>query len=1222
MAEGIPSEPRLTPAQRAAAVGRIHENLALSSGAGCGKTYVLARRFTELLLACGSAGNPLSRFVALTFTEKAAREMSLRVRRMLSDFAAAAGSEADRRKLLGWLEEAGEARISTIHSFCSALLRSHAVEAGVDPNFAVCADDLVTAQMMDEAADQAVLTAVESEADDAAALVSRLTFSRAVDQVRWLLEHRVSVALREYVSAEAVLTGWRARLAAQQDRQWELLQADDTLSRRVEAVASAWCNDTLEAIRGPLLAAVGRLRADRATWSDGGYEAMAEIAPGRAGGPKGTACRHAMKALKQTLASHACLARRIGPVDDLAAAQLATLARLALAAEALYGKAKRDAGLLDFDDLMLAAHRLLATNAPLRQQLSAGIEQLLIDECQDTDRFQLELLGYVLGMAGLDGAGVDDVDTSVTRPGRLFIVGDPKQSIYRFRGAQVEVFEALCRRLGARQQEHLDTSFRTHDAGVSFVNHVFGRLMGADYLPTFAHRQTSPPEPSVEILLADAAEAEETIDSASKATAAQAAVVAARIRQMLDDGERLVWDRQADRWRAVRAGDIAILFARMTKSQEYERELMSRGVPYYVESGTGFFKQQEVYDVLNALRAIDNPRDEIALTGVLRSAMVGLDDNDLLRLAWAGGLRFDGLSARARQAAGLGESSRRRLVSAVEIIERLHRRKDSLGIDEIVRALLDATGYEAVLLGRRNGARLCGNVRQLAERARSASESGMSLADFVVRMDELVLNESRCEQAAVAGEAQDVVRIMTVHKAKGLEFPVVFVPDLNAGRKHVRGVMLHRGDWGLTYRPAGADVEEDADGEALPASYESAKELEQADQHREDVRKLYVAMTRHEDHLVLVGANWRRKNADDAGEADAAVFAEKSSYLAQLDGVLGVSACGGEASSLDVPYSWEAGGRAGKHYVARVRCVRASLLRQGYAGRDRQAATAGAGIDDRLIAAVPADVSRTELAVTALGDFARCPLLFHWRHELAVPGKFLHGGAADMNVRPERDAACEAVGEASRGLDAAEAGTFFHRCMEWLDLADPVPAATVGQVLAEMELDADAAALTAELHDMVDRLRPTALWAMVQSARQVLRELPFVLALDGATLRGQIDMLIEAADGRWHVIDYKSDRVSADRLAERAEGYRVQMLLYAMAAWRHTGTPPAQATLYFLRPGLSHSFDVSPAALEHARQHAQTLTRQLAETRRSGAYGRNETAAACGACAYRELCGR
>ena len=1313
------TDAKLTAAQESAAVKRIHESLALRSGAGCGKTYVLARRFTELLMASGGEVNPLSRFVALTFTDKAALEMTDRVRRMLAEFADAATTPEERRRLLGWLEEAGDARISTIHSFCSVLLRTHAIEAGVDPNFAVCADDLVARQMACEAADQAVLSAVEGQNTDVADLLTHLTFEQAVEHVSTLLHMRTGVDLEQYADAQAVLDRWQQLLADHRDRLWRDLQADTQLVGLASQLADVDCVGTkLESLQTQLLAAAGELLMDQAAWRSGALARAREVSPGGLGGKNYTACRHLMKDVQAGLEKYAMLGADLADVDRQAAGQLATLARLSQSAVGVYAKAKRAAGMLDFDDLLAATHGLLLGNERLRKRLAADIDQLLIDECQDTDRFQLELLGALVGdVAETTGQGTRDSGLGETPEppksgGRLFVVGDAKQSIYRFRGAQVEVFEDLCRKIGARHQEHLDISFRTHDAGVSFVNDVFEKLMGEDYAPTFAHRKDTPPHPSVEILLAGG---EEEITIADDATAAQAAVVAQRIRQMLDRKEHLVWDDKAKAWRPVRQGDIAILFARMTNSLQYERELAVRDIDYYVVAGTGFFKQQEVYDLLNVLRAIDNPLDDIALVGVLRSGLFGLDDNDLMHISQACGRPYFDSLRTCGEIAALSADAMARLVSAVALVSRLHARKDSMGIDELLSAVLEATAYEATLLAQRQGKRMCGNVHLLIERARSASALAMALPDFVSQMDELVINESRYEQAAVAGEAEDVVRLMTIHKAKGLEFPVVIVPDLNASRRGVTAAILNRNDWGLTYK---LKLDDEEDGESqLPLAYSIAKGLEDADGAREDVRKLYVAMTRHEDHLVLVGADWRAKEGG---------FRSKGSYLQQLDEVLGLSQMRSEAeqetaglgtrdsglakttaeqaspgtglplrksmASEEIGLTSPQGHReadedttntagetpatqlrpyAGGKYNALVQCVKVQAVRRKAVEKplgqrlletsgdsatlaSRLAeAMAGTDVNERLVGPIPPQIAQTELAVTALGDFARCPMLFHWRYELAVPSKYLMeyveettGAETSVQTKDAQTPGKNTPAEQSPGnalpglsvpnaasspttspttanLDAATVGTIFHRCMELMDFANPRPLALVQTTLTEMGLDQDidAAALAADLQAMIDRMAGAPLWDKLRTARQVLRELPLTLGVDGAILRGQIDMIFEDDQGRWHVVDYKSDRVNESTVVEHAKSYRLQMLLYALAAWRHTGTPPAQATLYFLRAGLTHSFDVSAESLEEARKEAHQLAGQLAQSRRTHRYTHCSDDH-CTICFYRQLCGR
>ena len=627
----------LTPVQQAAAVDRIDESIALLSGAGCGKTFVLARRFTELLLASDAEeGEALSRLVALTFTDKAAMEMSQRVRAMLIDRAARA-TGTRRLRLLRWIDELPQARISTIHGFCSSLLRSRAVEAGVDPNFAVCADPLLARRLVAEAADRALLAAVEDERDEAAGLLEHYTFARIADAVAVLVDQRTALDWAHYADAEQIVERWDRQVRRGRQGAWQRMDNDADLPRLLAELAAIACTDDgdkLLPLRDELLDAAGWILADRGERT---VEAFARLdlrlrnygSDRNWGGRKGAAkaVRDAMKAAAEAFGAYAPFAEDIGQGDRQAAATLAALVRLAGEAQALYAAEKRWRGLLDFTDLLARTSQLLARSPGVRTALAGRIDQLLIDECQDTDAFQVALLAALVFGAGDEASGPPP-------PGRLFVVGDAKQSIYRFRGAQVEVFGAMCDRMGAPNIERLDLSFRTHAAGVAFVNDLFGRLMGDDYSPIRAHRADCPPGPSVEILLARGADGAD-LASAADATAAQAAACARRIREMLDNRERIVRDADADDWRPVRPGDIAILFARMTASLAYERQLQRYGVPYYVVAGSGFFRRQEVLDVLNALAVVDNAFDDVAFVGVLRSSLFGLDDNAMMHLAQA-----------------------------------------------------------------------------------------------------------------------------------------------------------------------------------------------------------------------------------------------------------------------------------------------------------------------------------------------------------------------------------------------------------------------------------------------------------------------------------------------------------------------------------------------------------------------------------------------------------
>ncbi len=1190
----------LTPTQKSAAIERTGENLALRSGAGCGKTLVLGRRFAELLVKYRGGENPLNRFVALTFTDKAAIEMIQRVRRLLSEMAAKSKG-ADRVKLRSWLEELPEARISTIHSFCASLLRSWAVEAGIDPNFAICANDYVSDSLLNEAVDKAVLEAVEAGRQDVATLLTRISYSSVAEVVFRLVDRQLDWNAADYAEPDTILARWRRMLDDARKASLAGLKNNRQLADELDAIEAIPCSkadDKLNVWRAGMLAAARRIIKSPQSVAAEDFSRLAE-SPGNSGSPAAwggkeniSTARGRMKDVFGELADYSQYFAEPGDADAQAAESLAAMVSLARDADAIYTAAKRQRGLLDFTDLLHHAGRLIFERPDMVASLRRQIDQLLIDECQDTSDFQVRMLLKLL---------FDDAEPTAA-DGRLFVVGDAKQSIYRFRGAQVEVFEKLCDRLGSSRQEDLDISFRTHEAGVEFVNHLFERIMPG-YTPIKSNRKQSLPQPSVEIILAEPNDKEEPIAGAAHAAALQAAVTARRIREMLDGKERIVWDKSAEDWRAVQPRDIAILFSRRTNSLMYERQLAAHGVPYYVLAGTGFFNQQEVFDMLNALRAVDNPFDDIAFFGALRSGMFGLDDNTLMHIAGNFPPPYLPSMAGSDMACVPPGSQRRSLQFAVELLGSLHRKKDAVDIGELAEQLLRETGYEAVLLSQFEGRRRLGNVRKLVEMGREASAGGMALAEFIAQTDEIIVHENRYEQAAVVGEQENVVRIMTIHKAKGLEFPVVFVPDLNSQRRGHKGMLLSRLDWGLTLKLE-ADSKDDENGgdEKLPLSFRLAKKLEDRDQINEDVRAMYVAATRHKDFLVFVGANWRTKDGE---------FCKGNNPLKEIDHSIGITdAIGAERN---IAY---AGGR----FTAAVKLMspKSPAHRGGKKNLPMQKASDGQSLAAEMIAAArkaPAppllgplnpEAGSVQLAVTALGDFEHCPMLYRWRYDLRAP---THTPAGKL-----------AAGDS---IDPLTLGTLYHRCMELLDVDSPQPAETLLRLAAaDMHIE-DAApvfSLAGQLGDILEKFRSHPLRDELRQAKQTFRELDFVLNCGPATLRGQIDLIFQDHSGRWHIVDYKSDRLDPADIAAHAERYRLQMLLYCLAAAKYLDVPPAEARLYFLRNGLTHTFSISPDTLAAAESHAAALAERLIAAGRAGDFAAGSLKDACNFCPYGRLC--
>jgi ATP-dependent helicase/nuclease subunit A len=1270
------SDPELTPTQRAAAIQRARENLALLSGAGCGKTLVLAQRFTELVMNPRERPAPLRRLVALTFTEKAALEMSQRVYQLVKSRGDQAREPSTRRQLLAMLEQLPQARIQTIHSFCAAVLRSYAVEAGLDPNFSVLADEAQGRRMLDQAIEQALLEALEGGQAGPLALMEAMPLDRLADRVADVLKTRPACRLEDYVDAQENLRRLRRDIPAIQQQRWEQGWADGLAQElaRLEAVRCGSPSDKLYQHRQEALSLVRQMMESPVERTMKNLSALRTS--GNVGSQANWGGRESLLKYRRSLNAFTLAVKELeycllplAEADEQATTQLAVLVQLSLRAQEIYDQAKRSAGLLDFTDLLARTGELIRNHAPVRRELAEGISQLLVDECQDTDAYQVQMLLRLVAGISEDGE---------LPPGRLFLVGDDKQSIYRFRGAQVEVFRQLCRRLGPARQEHLDVSFRSHKALTTFINHVFSRLMSGGYQGVEAFRQQAPAEPAVEILLARSQEGQ--VNGYQESIRLQARLAAQRIAEMVARSERLVWDSAARDYRPVQYGDIAILFSRMTRSLDFERELALRDVPYYVVAGTGFFKQQEIYDLLNALRVVDNPADDLALAGVLRSSLFGLDDEALMHVFEHAARPVLAHLEAARLRDVLRPDQWRSLALAARLLGQLHRVKDALGADELLRRLVLATGYEAVLLSQFQGPRMVGNVRRLIEQAASASAAGLSLSAFVEVADELVLNEQRYEQAAVADEKDNVVRLMTIHKAKGLEFPVVFLVDLNAARRNSTDTVIHRPDVGLVF--GGAQAADEDNGEADTAkpqatAYRVAQQLEKQDEAAEDIRRLYVGATRAQDHLVLVGADWRTKDGE---------FAKSGSALCLLDLALDLRA-GLESPAKTLAYD---GYRARLEAVSPEPAARPARKSPGQAllaessGPDDLARRLIAQADRAGRAATPllgpleGQAGQLELAVTALEDFAACPMLYRWHHELRCPPP------AELDAPPS-------ARESSLGpLDPLTLGSVLHLCMERLDMDNPQPGALAVMALAELGLEdlVDPRAVAGQLGPMMDVLKAQPLWAEMKQARQAWRELEFSWHAGSAVLRGKIDLLYEDAQGRYHLVDYKSDRLSGG-VAEHAQRYRFQMLLYAAAAQRYlagsetalerdttaadatcpsevlaapdesdgarspggsdakaAGKPAASprdnslhgrdargthgqdaratprladATLYFLRSGDVYRFDVQEPALRSVQAELAELAARLAAARRSGEYSRS-AGPHCPRCPYGRLC--
>jgi ATP-dependent helicase/nuclease subunit A len=1156
----MPATAAFTPEQELA-LRRRDTSIALAAGAGCGKTFVLTERFlSHLERDQYEQLQPaeLHQLIAITFTDAAAREMRRRIREKCYERLQSAATPADQDYWLQLMRAIEAARVSTIHAFCASLLRTHAVAAGLDPGFGVLEQgeaDVLTSQVIDDVLRDR-LAALDAPTMQLAA-VSGL--SRLKTHLRELLKYR----------HENAFEAWSEKSPAEIVAAWQTCFDTEALPAAMRDLAESSCvaqvvdilenttppagNDKFADARGALLDLLPQLDSGKA--SPAALERIRESAkvqgicaakdwPSKAAfDDYKEACSELRKAIDK------CLELNFDADGALQAAEIG-LGTLQLAREvaAAFERRKSQQNKLDFDDLLALAHRLLThpENAALQKELSQDLRLLLVDEFQDTDSLQVELVKALCG----DGLG----------DGKLFLVGDFKQSIYRFRGAQPEVFHRLRDEIREPGKLPLTLNFRSQPAILNFVNALFGSAFGDRYEPLRPHRPQLTAEPAVEFLW--------TIDpdknnrripgSMRKAREVEARRIAQRLWGLVESEEPIIADDRAPGGkRKLELGDIAILFRALSDVDAYESALRDYGLDYYLVGGHAFYSQQEIYDVLNLLRAVASPADEIALAGVLRSPMFSLADETLFWLVETAGSLNAGLFGE-RLPSELAPAERAKALAAASTLAHLRAVKDNIGIAPLLESALARTAYDAALLGEFLGERKLANLNKLLEQARAADRGGtLDLAGFIAQLGELIAREPKEALAATLSESADVIRLMTIHQAKGLEFPLVVIPDLDRGEiDRVPDAVLDASLGPLVSLPSDELPDDATTGLDLFRIRERQADAE------ERKRLLYVATTRAGDYLILssslAGYDANQRQSDWTKLLGSQFELSTGALTATLPAGYAtpqVRVLDGDLTTVYTP----SGRRRGPDLVQLLNDARAQ-------------AEAGGSAAPHDVAPIGVDAAaRRQFSVSRLtGRLVRD----EERRAVLVQEKF------------RRD---------SSDVDPLALGVLVHAALERLNpRAVPAIGPWCEQLADELVLN-KSARTTSLAAEMVASFVQSPRWAEIAAAKQVHREIEFLLPWpanegrqSGVYLRGYIDLLYQDGAGGWHIVDYKTNNIASGEVKGAAAQYEMQMAVYALAVEQSLGVAPADATLCFLRPGAEHTTPWTDAK----RAHATTLVNE------------------------------
>ena len=847
-------------AARLTAIGVHDRSILVEAGAGSGKTAVMAGRIAAML-AEGIAPKSIA---AVTFTELAASELLIRVRDFVSDLTAGAIPPELRIAFPGGLSDAHQVNLasasamideitcSTIHGFCQRLIKPYPVEADIDPGAGV---------MDRNQADLAFIEIVEiwlreQLSGDEGGIIAEMVLHNPGETVG--LIHKIVANLRKRRTVSApVATPLAPHLLAFRNAVDELAEfihsapavEEETanFAERFTAMAeSLVVGSAIETPVGLVRMLVSPPHPDLCTktgtflaykkkgkWVDAAKrEGLAKTEGERlniAAEAHYVACCQAWQMLLQNVASRV--------LADLIAQVQPVLHR--------FRDYKRSTALLDFDDLIFAARDLLRDYDDVRRSLAARFSKVLVDEFQDTDPLQTEIFWRLCGELPAEGATADWAAFTI-RPGALFLVGDPKQAIYRFRGADVSAYVRARDAFIAQDGDSvlpISTNFRSCAPILTYVNERFEALLSSDGQPGFtaldpfhADRGEAHCVAALDVAVAD----ENGKASAEQQRDGEAEAVAEMCARLI--GSEMILDRRSGASRVCRPGDIALLAPTGSDLWRYEEALERHGIPVATQAGKGLFRRQEIQDLIALTRVLADRRDTLALGALLRGPLVGLTDEELLDIIWALPRSEDYPERLPRLDLGVEASDIAHPLarSTIETLQALYRQTNSTTPHDLLSQAVDALRVRPMLLERHRGQaeRALANVDLYLSLTTAFSVRG--LRAFAETMTAAWTDEARAVEGRPDAQ-EEAVALYTMHAAKGLEWPIVVPINTMTGIMATESAVTDR-DSDTFYCPVFG---------VKPVGYDDVRDAEKAELDRERIRLWYVAATRARELLVL-----------------------------------------------------------------------------------------------------------------------------------------------------------------------------------------------------------------------------------------------------------------------------------------------------------------------------------------------------------------------------------
>ena len=1168
---------QFTPNQKKA--HDINRHIGVTAGAGSGKTEVLANRYLNILLESDVSVRSV---VAITFTEKAAAELKVRVLKKLDEkTVSSTGNDRLLSKLEAIREEFTAAPISTIHEFCARILRQYPVK-GIGSGFDILqgVDQwLVLRDTVDSTLRSIANRPRGDETREQLANLLRMLGRRKLEGIlNKLLNNRdatnnlLKSLYRE--SDGKIIAAWDEFLGAELGRSLSEQFPIDQWVKSLNAALGIATGKNASKVRDltnqlqnkgntiaslPILSEISLLILTRA----------GDIAKQNFLGRRidTTAVETDIKFLTEA-AQHFQSFPSLTDDDALLIRVTRPLLAIYDLIHEQYTNYKLIQGTLDFEDLQIEVKNLLRDDK-IRSRLARQYSHIMIDEYQDTNSLQYDIIKpLVSGFAS----------------GNLFIVGDQKQSIYGFRGADVRTFRQTLTSMSAYQSGntddfvwatetlqaeesemqgdiHLPEAFRFLRNLVGFVNLVFGRIMGdgrfnefeVAYEPLIMGRKNEA-SGDVELIIGQESGVQEN------------ELIASRIRHLIHSKET-VRDRDSEEPRPMRYCDIAILIRSRTRLPEIESALIKARIPYCVTSGIGFYQRQEIYDIWNYLQFLEDPTNDVALIGILRGPFFSISDVELFEISqhanqgsfWERVKNYaaeTGTSARngdnhseVQDSRGQAEAKASDfLLYACETLEKHLKICGRLPIAAFIRRIVNDTGMVGTLSVGLSGGLRWANYEKLLAIAREFDKSEFAdLSDFIERLNLLIEEEGREGQARIES-SENVVQVMTIHAAKGLEFPVVILPYLSRRFKFDQDPFIDE-DIGIGFSPAKPDKNYE---DSHPSIARVLKTRQAQKTVAEEKRLFYVAATRARDRLVL------------SGSTDLSGKAPSNCWFHWLLNALNLKTAPSE-SQIELPVTIETftdNSRTPITFNLPIRLFH-STEEMNLPSETPKLSLPPVDVPEIHIEPVERTPAGENLSVPQLLSYIHCPTKFYLKHRLGLP-------ETNVLVPEENDS----------------------------DLQDFVVRSVLGQLrtLADCNRDLGMLINTAvkpvsdEFAEdgvalQVKHFLDSDLGKLALAANESCCEHEIHALLDNHVIHGVVDRLFKGSDGLWQIIDYETNQFDSSEIETWIDFYRPKVELCVLLV--HRLYPEQQvipATIFFTSLAETHSMNLIADELEHLEQ--------------------------------------